>query len=396
VRLGDIPSALRGRASLGGASRALRARGSALNLNLHFPTLALDGVYAYTGGRRVSPRFFPLPPPDADEVMRVLSGTARRIHRLLVTRAAGDEDALARDEPLLALLATASLRTRIATGPRAGQRWRRLGDRVEPESGQGDGDDSPGVPRIGGMSLHADVSVPARDRRRKESLCRYEARPPLAADRLEERPDGTLTLRLKTPWRDGTTHMLMERSDLLGRLVPLIPPSRSHQFRYHGILAPCASQRDLVVPVARDDGPVAGGTAEARSSIPAETAGRVSGSASGEGGPSSQELPGVDRPRADPRPGRHVWAALLRRVFEIAGQLRWPSACESEIHRDALRCPRCGSTLRLIAATATPDRRHGDSPHAAASSPPPSRIPTSRARSSTVSTCPVGHHRSVA
>jgi len=44
---------------------------------------------------------------------------------------ASDDDALARDEPLLATLATASLRTRIATGPHAGERWRRLGDRIE-------------------------------------------------------------------------------------------------------------------------------------------------------------------------------------------------------------------------------------------------------------------------
>jgi hypothetical protein len=35
---------------------------------------------------------------------------------------------------------------------------------------------------------------------------------------------------------------------------------------------------------------------------------------------------------------RHRWAELLKRVFEI----------------DALRCPRCGSTLRLIAAIEDP------------------------------------------
>ena len=33
------------------------------------------------------------------------------------------------------------------------------------------------------------------------------------------------------------------------------------------------------------------------------------------------------------------WAALLQRVFEV----------------DALRCPRCGSTMRLIAAIEDPD-----------------------------------------
>ena len=40
----------------------------------------------------------------------------------------------------------------------------------------------------------------------------------------------------------------------------------------------------------------------------------------------------------DSMPRRLRWAALLQRVFEI----------------DALRCPRCGSTLRLIAAIEDP------------------------------------------
>ena len=36
--------------------------------------------------------------------------------------------------------------------------------------------------------------------------------------------------------------------ELIERLVPLIPPPRAHQVRYHGILAPGASYRDRVVP----------------------------------------------------------------------------------------------------------------------------------------------------
>ncbi len=55
------------------------------------------------------------------------------------------------------------------------------------------------------------------------------------------------------------------------------------------------------------------------------------------------------------RAGRIRWAALLQRVFEIAGQLCWPSACESKIHRDALRCPRCDGAMRLVAAIEDPD-----------------------------------------
>jgi hypothetical protein len=217
-----------------GAVTFIQRFGSALNANLHFHTLVLDGVYARTERR---PRFVPLPPPSRHEVARVLAGAARRITKLLEWRAEGDDDALAREEPLLATLAAASVRTRIATGLHAGERWRRLGDRVEPEDTDADPEASRRVPQHGGMSLHAEVAVPAHDRRRLERLCHYVARPALASDRLEERPDGGLALRLKTRWRDGTTHILMEPHELLERLVPLIPPPRAHQVRYHGLCA---------------------------------------------------------------------------------------------------------------------------------------------------------------
>ena len=231
-----------------GAVTFIQRFGSALNLNLHFHTLALDGVYDGADTSGATPRFTPLPPPDHDEVARVLAGTARRLQRIVAKRAAEDEDALARDEPLLAVLAAASLRARSASGPNAGERWRRLGDRVEPATWNDDPEASPRIPQHGGLSLHAAVAVPARDRRRLERLCRYVARPPLANERLKEHPDGMLALRLKTRWRDGTSHILMKRSELIDRLVPLIPPPRAHQVRYHGILAPCASRRDRVVP----------------------------------------------------------------------------------------------------------------------------------------------------
>jgi hypothetical protein len=45
VRRGQLHPEIRDRAALGCTSRALRTRGSALNLNVHFHTLALDGVY---------------------------------------------------------------------------------------------------------------------------------------------------------------------------------------------------------------------------------------------------------------------------------------------------------------------------------------------------------------
>ncbi len=77
-----------------GAVTFIQRFGSALNANLHFHTLALDGVYART--ERQPTRFLPLPPPSHYEVTRVLAGTARRITRVLASRAEGDDDVLDR------------------------------------------------------------------------------------------------------------------------------------------------------------------------------------------------------------------------------------------------------------------------------------------------------------
>ncbi len=355
-----------------GAVTFIQRFGSALNLNVHFHSLVLDGVYSRDDGTPT--HFLPLPPPSADEVARVLAGTARRIARLLASRAEGDDDALAREEPLLATLAAASLRTRIATGPHAGQRWRRLGDRLEPQDAGADPEASPRVPQRDGMSLHADVAVPARDRRRLERLCRYVARPPLAHDRLEGGPDGRLALRLKTRWRDGTTHILMERSELLERLVPLIPPPRAHQVRYHGVLAPCASARDRIVPGPRPPwaraGPKAKGPSaemiqelagtrppvpkarrRADDSAPTDPGPATHANGSGDldtgaGAPptdgdprTARRAPHPDLAAERPSPRRLPWAELLQRVFEL----------------DALRCPRCGAPMRLVSAIEDPE-----------------------------------------
>jgi hypothetical protein len=344
--------------------------GSALNLTPHLHSLVLDGVYP--GPAHAPGAFLPLPPPETEDVARVMAGTARRVMRLVESRGQRDDldDRMAQDDPLLTTLMAASIQSRIATGPEAGHRWRRLGDRVEPADEDGTRELPPRCVREGGMSLHADVAVPARDRRRLERLCRYVARPPIAIDRLEALPDGRLAYRLKTRWRDGTTHVLMERHELLERLAPLIPPPRAHQVRYHGLLAPCASGRDRVVPrpvvssEAEATGPAAvgggpAGTLEESSlskgsneAAPRSTEspqGSLNGQSSGT--PDLRTEPATTNPTgAEAEPGRGdvptkvsarrtLWTELLQRVFEV----------------DALCCQRCGGRMRVLAAITEAD-----------------------------------------
>ena len=61
-----------------------------------------------------------------------------------------------------------------------------------------------------------------------------------------------MVLKLKTPWRDGTTHLVMSPLEFMQRLAALVPRSRLHLIRFHGVLAPSfttsAKLRALVVP----------------------------------------------------------------------------------------------------------------------------------------------------
>ncbi len=57
-----------------------------------------------------------------------------------------------------------------------------------------------------------------------------------------------LSFALKTPWSDGTRHLLLSPMELLEKLAALVPPPRFHLLRYHGVLAPRARARDRIVP----------------------------------------------------------------------------------------------------------------------------------------------------
>ena len=183
--------------------------GSGLELNVHFHALGLDGVFA--PGVDGSVRFHRLPGPTDTDVARLVTAIARRIGQLLTRRglAADGEatDPLAAESLARAGLASAAVQGRLALGPRAGARVERLGgdpDAPWVESSR------PLQARCAGCDLHAGVTVAGEDRRRLEQLSRYLLRPPIAQERLTLRSDGTVVVMLKTPWRDGTTHLRFE------------------------------------------------------------------------------------------------------------------------------------------------------------------------------------------
>jgi hypothetical protein len=310
-----------------------------------------------------APRFHPLPPPTDAEIARITAAIARRVGKLLVRKGLlgeqgpSDPDPLEADEPLLSQLYAASVQGRVATGPRAGQRLLRLGDRIDVE--EVEAITGPRCASVQGFSPHADVCVPARDRRRLERLCRYVARPPIATDRLSEAPDGRMLYRLRHRWRDGTTHVVFQPLDLVARLVALVPPPRANIVRYHGILAPCASWRDVV---ARDRDEVSSATPPSPSCpckpslaprrAPAQPAPTEDGKArppadrptppsSEQGAPGAAWPPCEGRGLSGPaplRPRRLSWAQLLRRVFAV----------------DAFQCD-CGGRMRILAAIDQPE-----------------------------------------
>ena len=298
-----------------GAVAIVQRFGGALNLNIHFHAIALDGVFAKddAGGR-----FYPTSPRDAADVADGLTTVEAYVHGLLARRGGEDADTggstldeWADEAPVLAGIAAASVQGRVAVGSRAGARVRRRGDPLNAATepwGLG-----PCQARHDGFDLHAGLCVPADQRDRLERVCRYALRPPVAQDLLQLTDDGQVQLTLRRPWADGTSHLLFEPVELLERLAALTPRPRVNLILYHGVLGARAAWRSLVVQYPPPDGASAAGVSAAAHEAPAET--------------------------PDPCPGRnYLWADLMRRSLGL----------------DVLACPRCGGRLRLIALIEAP------------------------------------------
>jgi hypothetical protein len=98
------------------------------NLNPHFHTLMIDGVYAYADGD-AAPLSVPAPQLTDEDVRQLVETVATRVLRLLERRGIldGDElDPLAERSPVLAGMTVASVQGLVATGERAGRIVRRV------------------------------------------------------------------------------------------------------------------------------------------------------------------------------------------------------------------------------------------------------------------------------
>ena len=119
---------------------------------------------------------------------------------------------------------------------------------------------------------------------------------------------GQVVVKLKTPWRDGATHLVMAPLEFMQRLAALVPRPRLHLIRFHGVLAPSstnsATLRALVVPQMPEP--------PAQATEPAE----------------------CETNCAHHRPVRLGWAKLRKRVFDL----------------DLAHCPNGGGALKVIAA----------------------------------------------
>ena len=81
---------------------------------------------------------------------------------------------------------------------------------------------------------------------------------------------GKVRYQLKTPYRDGTTHVIFEPLDFIARLAALVPRPRVNLTRFYGVFAPNSKYRALVTPAKRGKGNKRTATDEAQDQTPVE------------------------------------------------------------------------------------------------------------------------------
>jgi hypothetical protein len=283
----------------GGAVTLIQRFGSALNLNLHFHMLYLNGVYDSKG------YFWPVKPPTTGDLDKITHMIATRVSRYLeragyLYRDAESEylDLISEEDDVMHGIISASITYRLAFGPNAGRKALTL--QAVPVS-ENQTKTSVLVSKQSSFSLHAGVACKANQRKKLERLCRYITRPAIAEQRLSLASNGNVVVALKTPYDDGTSHVVLSPMEFMGRLAALVPKPRVNLTRFHGVFSPNSKLRQFVVPAK-----------------PAEE--------------------GVTKDQLGKTAYSMTWAQRLKRVFAI------------EIET----CEKCGGNVKIIACIEDP------------------------------------------
>ncbi len=197
-----------------GAVTLIQRFGSALNANIHFHMLFLDGVYV-DDAPRSSMRFRWVKAPSSAELTQLTHTLAQRVGRfperrgLLECDAENDYPAgeAMEAEPLDQLLGH-SITYRNALGPHQGRKvftLQSLPSCNEPFDDR--------VGKVAGFSLHAGVAARADECNKLERLCRY-----------------------------------------IARLAALVPKPRVNSTRFFGVFAPKSAHHARATPARRDRG----------------------------------------------------------------------------------------------------------------------------------------------
>lgn len=268
--------------------------------------LFLDGVYVEQS--HGSARFRWVKAPTSPELTQLTHTIAHRVGRYLERQGLLERDVensylasdAVDDDPMTPLLGH-SITYRIAVGSQAGRKVFTL--QTLPTSGDPFGD---GIGKVAGSSLHAGVAARADERKKLERLCRYISRPAVSEKRLSLTRGGNVRYQLKTPYRDGTTHVIFEPLDFIARLAALVPKPRVNLTRFHGVFAPNSRHRALVTPAKRGRG---------------------------------NKVRVADEPATPAqRRASMTWAQRLKRVFNI----------------DIETCSGCGGAMKVIACIEDP------------------------------------------
>ena len=228
---------------------------SSLNLNPHCHLLAFDGVYATTDNNP-DPSWKNTDTINDKDIEQLITNIARRVLRHLKKLGLVSDEGEIVENPALdknldqspahSEATRASIAGKIAFGPNTGKYVTRIG------SGFGYEEETPLAKgklcfSVNGFSLHANTQINALARDKLFKLIEYMARGAISNERVEIQDNGNIRLKLKSPWRDGTSHLLFTPQEFLEKLSAIIPKRKYHLVTWHGILAPHAKLRKKII-----------------------------------------------------------------------------------------------------------------------------------------------------